>query len=529
MNLRLPLSLMLVGCFFVLAHSQSWQAEFDNGADFLRYESTDGKYIIGTTKKDICVLSGEDGQKVWSGTFKELAEVKSCESQYFMEEAGVLFLADKKSGKDNILCIDITNGKVLWKTDRFEGVNIYSTVYFPNLKAFAVITKNGLVALDARSGETQWEQARFTGALADWQYLPESNELILVNYKTSWGALFSGFKNQLMKLNAATGELLWETEYFGVIPQKHVTGQIISEMYVEGDRIFCLINGMQVFDLKSGSKLWTAEFDLFDHKILIGGDAFFYDGVAHPLVDGGDVYLVRFKQGSSKVILEKRRMEDGTVQWSREMDSKPDAVPTMALADGKLVLQLGGQINTQGSTSEGSFNKYKWMDPFRIEVYDAATGNFVWKSEKLNDRITRPVVKENTVYVADEKKFYAFDVNTGAVKYEAKLGDLKTGEAKELYDVGDNIGIMGEKGFAMVNASGQSTYFIKMKEPYNGCPVHGDHLLIMNDDELRVVSLLNGTEKMLYKKEKDYRYSFSPDGSYLITMSPKSVNRFSLL
>lgn len=228
----------MIGTWQATAQNGSWKGKFDNGADFLRYESKDGKYLIGTTKKDICVLDASTGPKLWGGTFKEMADVKSCESQRFMEEAGVLFFSDKKAGKDNIFCVDVADGKLLWKTDRFEGVNIHSTVYFPNLKSFAIITKTGLVNLDARTGDTKWSQDRFTGSLAHWDYLEGTNELVLLNFKTSWGALFSGYKNQLMKVNAATGELLWETEYFGVVPSKYLTGQLISEMYVEGDRIF---------------------------------------------------------------------------------------------------------------------------------------------------------------------------------------------------------------------------------------------------------------------------------------------------
>lgn len=511
----------------MLSAQSSWKSSYDNKADFLHVSTSDGKYIIGTTQKDICVLDGTNGQKVWSNSFKDMADIKSCESQYFMEEAGVLFLSDKKMGKDNIMAIDIADGKVLWKTDRFEGVRISSIVYFPSLKSFAVITKDGLVALDARTGETRWTQSRFTGSLADWDYLEASDELVLLNYKTSWGALFSGYKNQLMKIKASTGELIWETEYFGVIPTKYYTGQIISKMYVEGDRVFCLINGMQVFDLKTGQKQWQADYDVYDHKIGLGAESFWYDGIAEPLVVGDEVYLVKFKHASKKVSIEKRSLKDGSVKWETQMETKPDAVPTMAVENAKLILQLGGRVNIQGKDNQGVyFSKNKWVDPFRVEVYDAATGNFVWKSDKLKDRITNLVVMNGQIYVADEKHFFAFDVNDGAVKLEQKL---EVGDAQELYVYNGQIGILGEKGFNMVNPAGESQYLVKLKEPYTNCPNIGDNFLLMNEDEIRIISLQSGKEKLAYKKEKKYHYQFAEDGSYLLTMSPKSVQRFSLL
>lgn len=496
------------------AQQASWNGKFDNKADLLLYESKDGKYIIGTTKRDISVLDGTTGKSIWTNSFQAIADVKSCENQYFLEEAGVLFLSDKRLGKDNILCIDISDGKLLWKTDRFEGVHIGSIVYFHDLNSFAIITKKGLVTLEARTGEQLWELPRFTGSLADWEYLPAKNELVLLNFKTNFGALLSGFRNQLMKVNAQTGELLWESAYTGVVPTKFVTGSILAEMKIKDNRIFCLINGMQVFDLGTGNKLWEADFDLYDQKVQLGGEAYFYGGIAEPLVDGSDVYLVRFKHGSGKVFIEKRDLDNGEVAWTQKLDSKPDAIPSMVVSNGKLILQLGGYINIQGRDNNGTYSRYKWAGPYRLEAYDTAQGTLAWKTDKLKNRITTPLKVDNQIFVADDKHLYIIDPTTGATKSEKKLNALGTGDALTIYRTNSGVGLLGEKGFALVKPDLSPVFKVKMKEPYSFCPLRGETLLLMNKDEIRAIDLRDGKPKLTYKKEKSYKYIF--DVGYIL-------------
>ena len=62
----LSIGICLLLAFAAQAQNSSWQSKFDNGADFIRYESKDGKYIIGTTKKDACVLDGHTGKTLWA-------------------------------------------------------------------------------------------------------------------------------------------------------------------------------------------------------------------------------------------------------------------------------------------------------------------------------------------------------------------------------------------------------------------------------------------------------------------------------
>lgn len=522
------LPILLLSTATAFGQGDSWKANFDNKPDFLLYETEGGRHLVGTTKRDICVLDGKTGEKVWSATFNDLAGAKTVESQSIMEEAGVIFLSDKRMGKDNIFCVDLENGKLLWQTSDFQNVSISNTVYFPDLSSFAIITKDGLVTLDAQTGKQLWAQPRFKGAIAHNVYIPGSNELVLVNFKTGLGALFSGFKNQLMRINASTGELVWESEYRGMVPTTYYGGSPLTDLSISGNRIFCLISGMQVFDFETGMKVWDADFELYDYKVGLGSETYVYGGIPRPLVVGDDIYIVRVKHASPKVFIEKRNVIDGQVYWSTQMESKPDAIPHIELVDGKLVFQLGGEVVVDRKTSSEFVRKREWMSPFRVETYDAATGKFLWKTSKLKKRITNPVVVDNVVYVADASSFYALDLATGATINEKKLKEFKVGEAKEFHLHGDKIGILGEKGFAMINKDFKTEYFVKMKEPYSECLVKGGNILMMNKKEMQVIDLDTGKELMSSKREKNTRFSFSPDGSYIVTMGPKGVQRYSL-
>jgi outer membrane protein assembly factor BamB len=42
--------------------------------------------------------------------------------------------------------------------------------------------------------------------------------LVMVNFKpTALGALFAGFKNQIVRINMDNGDIIWEYTYIGII------------------------------------------------------------------------------------------------------------------------------------------------------------------------------------------------------------------------------------------------------------------------------------------------------------------------
>ena len=73
------------------------------------------------------------------------------------------------------------------------------------MDAFLISQKESVILVKAATGEKIWETNRFKGGVGKYIYNAAKNEIIMVNFKpTALGALFTGFKNQLVKINISS-------------------------------------------------------------------------------------------------------------------------------------------------------------------------------------------------------------------------------------------------------------------------------------------------------------------------------------
>ncbi len=84
----------------------------------------------------------------------------------------------------------------------------------------------------------------------------------MINYKpTALAALFSGFKNQLVKINAANGEILWDATFRGTIEKKLISREALVNLDIKGNKVFLWLDGLQCFNLDNGQKVWEVEYE----------------------------------------------------------------------------------------------------------------------------------------------------------------------------------------------------------------------------------------------------------------------------
>ena len=121
----------------------------------------------------------------------------------------------------------------------------------------------------------------------------------MLNYKpTFFGALISGFKNQLLKVNAANGEIIWDASFRGLVEKELVTRKPILDLWVKGDKVFLWLDGIQVFNVNSGQKLWEVAYENDVNKgkkSILGGPKVqkeIYRTLAKPLFTDDAVYIV---------------------------------------------------------------------------------------------------------------------------------------------------------------------------------------------------------------------------------------------
>ncbi|GAB1463632.1 outer membrane protein assembly factor BamB family protein [Pedobacter sp.] len=196
-----------------------WESEFANKADRLAMVNQNGTYILGTDDNSATVLD-ENGKQIWEGDYKKITTNKTnnSEFQYFIrsEEGGYLFLFDqRKMGTDRLAVIDVRTGKELWNSENYQNIlpkdggHVDAVEYISELDVFMIAQKDGLNMVKAKTGEKIWETKLFKGSVGKYVYDKGKNQIVMLNYKpTTLSALFSGFKNQLVRINAANGEIL---------------------------------------------------------------------------------------------------------------------------------------------------------------------------------------------------------------------------------------------------------------------------------------------------------------------------------
>jgi DNA-binding beta-propeller fold protein YncE len=179
-------------------------------------------------------------------------------------------------------------------------------VYIAELDGFAITLKDKLVWVLARTGEERWSTDKFKGVVGQYVVTKDS-KLVMVNFMpTNLAALFSGFKNQIAKIDLTNGNILWESTYVGRAERKAVTRDFLYELDVKDDKVFLRMNGMQVYDLNTGASIYSAAFDFTPDKLVgepSGAKRFgVYGAVAAPVIVGDDLYVLDMSSRKSQYV-----------------------------------------------------------------------------------------------------------------------------------------------------------------------------------------------------------------------------------
>lgn len=464
-----------------------WEAQFDNKATRLAVCGGDGQLIIGTDDNSASVLDA-DGKAVWNGDYKKLTTNKTnnSEFQYTVwkgDKGGYLFLFDqRKMGTDRVACLDIATGKELWNSEAYQNLlpkgtkgiegsddgELDAVKYVYELDAFLVSQKESIILVKADTGEKIWETNRFKGGVGKYIYNAQNKEIVMVNFKpTALGALFTGFKNQLVRINATNGEILWDATFTGTVEKELVTRRAIIDLWIKNDKVYVYLDGLMVYDYKSGQKLWEA---IYENDMAAGNSMFsntkekkYYRTLADPVFTDDAVYIVMLGGRNKTKYIEKHDLESGKLLWASEKVSGAFCVPNVYKAGDKVVVQIGGKVQVQEyrmeNVSDGFGGTYKSKVPYiywdykaqknGVAALDDATGKTAWRSEKFDKRITDLILEDNkTVFVGDGDEFYSYDIASGKQLFDVKHGDARVGKAMDVIDFGENVVVLSEKGLA---------------------------------------------------------------------------------
>ena len=517
-----------------------WEKKYDHAAESFGL-GLEGEYSYIADDKEISLISNESGEIKWTKPFKEIAErLKKVDAIVPLWDANAIFLFDQKMGKEQIAVADLATGNAIWASDSYKGITPQSVTYIKEYDVFLFDLKDGLHCVDAKTGKVKWENSSFIGKTASL-YLTDKEEgsMTMVNIQSANWFAFKGWKNQLMKIDMNTGKTVWENVYRGEVEKKVFTGELLLyNLSVKDGKVFLKLNGLQVFDYKSGKNLWTAAFDFTPDGGLNRGsysDNSFkrtYGAVAQPFAEGDDIFVLDMSS-KSKQYLKKYDKHTGKLIWTSADFNKTKAIPTMFMMGNVVILQIGGMLeqhikststNSQtGGSSVSNSIEYNRVGPFGLKAINVATGKLVWESEKFKKGISNIVDDNGTLIVASSKVIYKIDPKSGEVKYEKALKGDGIGNANVLFPLDSQVLIVGDKGVSKHNVeSGKLEGSVKWKKAGLFSIKNGYVILITAKKDVAAINV-ETLKVNVHDAKKDTGAKISVNGDYLYLFRKKTI------
>ena len=524
---------------------EAWSTKLDHQIEESGISDSKG-YCFGSNDKEFSFVSNKDGKILWTKRFKDINEnLRKVDEQIPMWDANVLFIFDRKVGKDKMACLDITTGDFLWITDKYQDVTDESVIYIPEMEAFAVTTKTAVTMIKARTGEELWSTQKFRGVVGGYQYMSDGF-LVMLNYKpTDLEALFSGFKNQIVKINIKNGDVIWEQSYIGIVQKKVWTREPLVKLKVEEGKVFLFLNGIQVYDYNTGTKQWAAAFD------ADFGDVYSplrsrdmqkfgcYGAVADPIINGQDVYVIDM-QNKRKQYIKKYDLNSGKLLWTSPEIEDARVLPGLYLSGNTVILQIGGVVECQAyiyqvqKLSDGRtiiYRKWrKWypnIKPFGLQAFDATNGKKLWESERFKKGITNAFTSGNSVIVCSGKALYSLDLVTGKDNYEIDLKADDINLAMKIIDYKDKVLVVGEKGVSSHNKSDGKLAASGRWKSGEFMGLYNQSLLFQRENGDVAAYDVETCKFKYYDARKDAVSKLSDDGMYVYVWEKKTITKLS--
>jgi len=500
-------------------------------------EANDYSYVA--SDKEIAVFSNKDGSVYWTKSFKEIApNLKKIDELVPFWESKVIFLFDRKAGKDQIACIDLTNGSLLWTTDKYQKITEDMVVYIEEDHSFAISLKNELVYVKAHTGEELWSTSKFQGVVGKYIYNKDDRTMVMVNFiPNGIVAFFTGFKNQIVRINMQNGDILWENTYIGRADRKVITRDFVYDLELDGDKVLLKLAGLQVYDYNTGASIWSAAFDFTPDVIKAPKSVVkwgVYGAVAEPVVVGDDIYVLDMANKKNQYV-KKYDYHTGKLLWTSSEIKGAKAIPGMIVVDDVVVLQVGGlvevqyrqKIVTQYYTIYYDIVKYDNAKPNGVQAFNTSDGSLRWDSERFKKGITNGVSVGGNHIVCSGKSLYSINIENGDVNYEVPVSKGGVGNAQMILAQGDNtIIVIGEKGLSSFNANDGS--FIKNSVYNKSAPSGqiGDLLLMKTDkDDAAVFNLADLSFKQYNARKGAITSLEKEDGKYLYVYEKDRVTK----
>lgn len=245
-------------------------------ADAKLKELWDSSFGSGTSKRDILiappVISNQvvftidaeavvsafrldNGKRIWK---KRLKPTNKEEKSSSLKGAGIAVYNQKvyaTTGFGDVFCLNMFDGKKLWKTSLEMPIRIAPTVAANRVIVQAL--DNTLAVLDAQDGKTLWKgQTDYEATTIVGGASPA--------YNTDMDVIIAAFSNgELRAFKASTGTPLW-TDLLVSKKRTNSLAEITAikaNPVIDGDKVFAVgyNSVLAAIDLRTGSRIWERE------------------------------------------------------------------------------------------------------------------------------------------------------------------------------------------------------------------------------------------------------------------------------
>jgi len=299
--------------------------------------------------------------KLWSkdtgkGSTKQFLKLTPSHIQ------GKVFVADVRG---NLLAIDATSGHTLWEND--ADLSITGGPGSSKTHTMIGSEEGDVLAYASDNGDFLWQAKVSSEVLAAPQ---EAYGIVVV--RTVDGKIFG--------LDANDGSRLWI--YDRTVPALTLRGT--SNPVITGDVVIAGFDGgrLAAIELHTGKLIWETSISLASGRSQLER---MVDIDSDPVIIGNDIYVATFQGRLASVAL-----ENGRITWTRDISSYA------------------------GLTSDGN-NIYITDDQSHVWALERSSGNSIWKQENLFARqVTAPATIGDLVVVGDlEGYLHWMDKNSG--------------------------------------------------------------------------------------------------------------------
>lgn len=321
--------------------------------------------FVGGPTGHIYKMASTDGAKGWefpADPQKNIGRVYA--SPVISKETVYIGGTDK-----NVYALNMANGTLRWQWSIGDDA-----IYAP-----AQLSPDGSLVYWATGNGHVYAQDAASGGDPKWQFRAGQGIWGQPVIDAQRGQLYvASFDRNLYALDLKTGEVRWKTLIGSALPAAPV---MVGDTLVLG----AFDRKLHALSAADGHELWTIDIDnwIFSQPV-VSGDVIYFGAVDH------NVYAVSV---SKKAIL-----------WKTT---------------------TGGRVVGGVALSPDGKTLYTGDEDQRVYALDTATGNTVWKSEQLSNKIfMRPAVSQDLVYVTTlDQHVYAVDAKTGARRWMVNLAE----------------------------------------------------------------------------------------------------------